>query len=162
MQGELFPQFQGSTLDDFPEDLRADLETITGGFKMDERLGLPTPEATRGIQKTAQEKFLEDRAKKTEKTKIEITEPKLLVIDLATPEGQQQYQDVISTIMPMVLSDQKTWKFNETAFPMMIDPAAPAGFRLIVTIRYWQQKEVVVPGDHGFVIANREKTSDSD
>lgn len=149
-QPELFTPEPGPAVP-LPEDLRKELEFITGA--------VPGETGTFGASftphpagKSAQELFLEQRAKKTEKVAYEMIDPRLLVLDLATQKGREDYEAYLMEIPSQVAADPDSWRVSETPFPPMIDPGAESGFRLITVIRYWRQKKTKVQGEHGFTV----------
>lgn len=112
--------------------------------------GAPLP----GNAKSAQEKWLEERSKTTEKIRYDITSPKIIVMDLATEEGRTEYERIVREVLPLAMADRDRWFFKEFSSPMMIDPNAKAGYRIIHTVRCWQIEETKVPGNHGFSIVD--------
>ena len=131
----------------------------------DENLGLPqevlddlniingfTSETQNPFQdpRTAQEKFLEERAKKNAMIEYKVIDPKIIVLDLAQPDGRAEYESIISKIVPLVASDPQ-WRFNEESSPLVLDPNSSVGYRLIVVIKYWKQViDTDKSAEHGF------------
>jgi hypothetical protein len=155
-QAELFPEFEPGALDSlsqFPEEMRHDFSVLMGHVPM----GEPLKPSTDHLNPTGQQRFLAKRAKKTEKRKRTISNPKVLVLDLATPEGRAEYEKYMVEIVPLATSDPEHWRVTQIDHPLTADRYAPAGYRLLVTLRYYQCDEEVVPGDHGFTIIPREK-----
>lgn len=144
-QTEMFPEFAAS---DLPPDIQRDLAIVTGM-----EVGGPAlqPNIDHGSM-TAQEKFLAARAKAKATVERTIKNPKLLVLDLATAEGRADYEKFMVEIAPKAASDPEHWRITETTYPPSDAPTAPAGYRLLTTIRYYECDEVVVPGDHGYTI----------
>jgi len=135
--------FEDSTV--LSPELINDLAVLTGGSG---NFGAALPSAA----KTGQERFLEERSRSTEKTGFKIIKPTILVMDLATEAGRQQYESIIQDVMPLAMADPKGWRFSEASSPVIADPSSDAGYRIIVTIRYWQQEEYKIPGNHGFTV----------
>jgi hypothetical protein len=59
---------------------------------------------------------------------------------------------MVKEIFPQRAMDPDKWCYGESRSPVIPDPTAPAGYRLIVTVQYWKQVVSKEPGDHGFTI----------
>ena len=150
IQTEMFPEFVSNDLN-IPPDVQRDLDILSGKIPSMEPLA-PNIDHQR---KTAQERFLEERAARTEKVERTISNPEMLVLDLATESGRDRYKEFMKDIVPKAASDPKRWRITETQHPPMIDRDSPSGYRILVTVRYYECDEVKVAGDHGFGVIPR-------
>ena len=105
-------------------------------------LGVPQSPAAGGGQNgppNFQQRFI--HSKSPIKTRGIVEEARVHVFDLALEKDAREYEEVMRTVYPKVLAEGGvgnggSWIWKATPPVTVIDPHAPRGFRVIVTLEY--------------------------